>query len=258
MFPDDEPIPDVPLPTLLSLNATISPDLDTHTVAQQWLVEFGARIESQDIDALTSLFLPDCFWRDLLSLTWDFRIFRGPEKIKQFLRDQLSIFKPRSFTLRDDNVSLGRPYPDFVWINAMFDFQTGIGNCSGVARLVPTQSEGWKAHVVFTNLEELHGFPEKTGPLRNPLPNHGSWAQQRQKESDFEDTNPTVLIIGGGQSGLILAARLKVLEVSVLVVEKNQRVGDNWRNRYDALCLHDPVCEYFCFQNALENNRNWT
>ncbi len=243
---DGEHIPDVPLPTLFSLNATIPPDLDAHTVARQWLAEFSARIESHSIDALVSLFLPDnCFWRDLLSLTWDFRIFSGPSQVEQLLRDQLPIFKPHRFALRDEYVDLRHPYPDFAWINVMFDFQTVIGICSGVARLVPTQSGDWKAHVVFTNLEELHGFPEKIGSLRNPLPNHGLWAKERQKENEFENRNPTVLIVGGGQAGLTSAARLRVLGVPVLIVEKNERLGDNWRNRYDALCLHDPVCEYF-------------
>ncbi|KAF8661622.1 hypothetical protein AX16_001296, partial [Volvariella volvacea WC 439] len=53
--------------------------------------------------------------------------------------------------------------------------------------------------------------------------------------------DPTVLIIGGGHSGLDVAARLKALGVSTLIVEKNDQIGDNWGKRYEALCLHDPV-----------------
>jgi putative flavoprotein involved in K+ transport len=52
---------------------------------------------------------------------------------------------------------------------------------------------------------------------------------------------PYVLIVGGGQGGLALAARLKRLGVPALVVEKNERAGDSWRNRYRSLVLHDPV-----------------
>lgn len=208
-------------------------------------------MEAQDVDLLIKLFLPDFFWRDILALTWDFRIFRGSTKIRQFLRDRLPITKSREFKLKDEFISLQRPYPDLAWVNAMFDFETEVGVCSGVVRLLPTQSGEWKAHVVFTNLEELHGYPEKRGSLRNPLPNHGLWGLQRQKEVEFEGTNPTVLIIGAGQSGLIVAARLKVLDVSVLVVEKNPRIGDNWRNRYEALCLHDPVCKHSSLQTRV-------
>lgn len=43
-------------------------------------------------------------------------------------------------------------------------------------------------------------------------------------------------------SGLSVAARLKFLGINTLVVEQNERIGDNWRNRYDSLCLHDSVC----------------
>ena len=53
-----------------------------------------------------------------------------------------------------------------------------------------------------------------------------------------------MLVIGAGQSGLGVAARLKTLGVPTLVVEKQKRVGDQWRGRYQALCLHDPVCKY--------------
>jgi cation diffusion facilitator CzcD-associated flavoprotein CzcO len=51
------------------------------------------------------------------------------------------------------------------------------------------------------------------------------------------------VIIGAGQCGLAVAARLKTLGVPTLVVDKHERIGDEWRNRYDALCLHDPVCK---------------
>ncbi|NDA87956.1 MAG: nitrile hydratase subunit beta [Betaproteobacteria bacterium] len=50
-----------------------------------------------------------------------------------------------------------------------------------------------------------------------------------------------VVIIGGGQAGIILGARLRKLGVPTIIVEKNARAGDSWRNRYKSLCLHDPV-----------------
>jgi len=59
-----------------------------------------------------------------------------------------------------------------------------------------------------------------------------------------------VIIVGGCQSGLELAARLKYLGVKTLVVEREARISDRWRKRYEALCLHDPVCmsteAFFC------------
>ncbi|MGY9056638.1 MAG: flavin-containing monooxygenase, partial [Alphaproteobacteria bacterium] len=57
----------------------------------------------------------------------------------------------------------------------------------------------------------------------------------------YEDRDPTVLVIGGGQAGLAIAARLGMLEIDTLVIDKNQRIGDNWRNRYHSLALHNQI-----------------
>jgi heterodisulfide reductase subunit A-like polyferredoxin len=85
------------------------------------------------------------------------------------------------------------------------------------------------------------------GPHRNPNPDHGKWLDKRRKELEFEGTEPYVVVVGGGHSGLDIAARLKYLDISVLVLEKEPRLGDQWRSRYEALCLHDPVCQCFLF-----------
>jgi hypothetical protein len=150
--------------------------------------------------------------------------------------------KLKAVKLKADFLGLQRPWPDVAWIQGMFEFETDVGLASGIFRLVPTANEEWKGHCIFTNLEDLKGFPEKIGPLRNPDPNH-KWVEDRRRESDFKDRAPVVVIVGGGHSGLALAARLKYLDVPTLVIETNPRIGDNWRNRYEALCLHDPVCE---------------
>ncbi|KXN81274.1 putative indole-3-pyruvate monooxygenase YUCCA4 [Leucoagaricus sp. SymC.cos] len=233
--------PDAPLPTLSRLNATIPSFLDAKKVAQEWFTAFSNAITSKDAQAVVNLLLPDSFWRDFLSLTWDFRTFRGHDKIAQFLKDRLPVINVQNIKLKDDYLGLQQPYPDLAWINTFFDFETQVGIGSGIIRLVPTQSGEWKAHVVFTNLEDLKGYPEKTGFLRNFIPNHGFWEQQKQKEAEFKDADPKVLIIGAGQSGLDVSARLKAIGVLALIVEQNPRVGGSWRNRYEGLCLHDPV-----------------
>ncbi|WP_154222959.1 flavin-containing monooxygenase [Marinicella rhabdoformis] len=45
------------------------------------------------------------------------------------------------------------------------------------------------------------------------------------------------IIVGGGQAGLAAAYHIKQAGLSCLVVEKHQRIGDNWRVRYDSLVL---------------------
>ncbi|KAF8651407.1 hypothetical protein AX16_004800 [Volvariella volvacea WC 439] len=229
------------LPTLDSLNATIPPNLDAKKVAQDWLSSFASNAESGNVEALAASFIEDAWWRDFLALTWNFRTFHPLPTIKQFLADRLPISKVSNFKIRDRYTGLQQPYPDIAWVQLIFDFETEFGIGFGLARLVPTPNGEWKAYVVFTNLEGLKGFPEKIGHLRNPAPNHGQWEKDRLAEAEFLDRDPTVLIIGGGHSGLGVAARLKALGISALIVEKNEQIGDNWGNRYEALCLHDPV-----------------
>jgi hypothetical protein len=247
-----DPIPNTPLPTLDRLGATIPADLDVKKVAIQWFTGFSDAITSSDTQALSSLFITDAFWRDILALTWDFRTFSGLPAITRFLSDRLPSVHATAFKLRDDaSLKLQRLFVDLAWIFVMFDFETDTGIGVGVARLVPNEIGEWKACSVFTHLEDLKGFPERIGVLRNSELSHGGWEEAREKEKEFVDEHgkqqdPVVLIIGGGQSGLILAARLKSLNVPTLVVDKTPRIGDSWRDRYESLCLHDIVREYPC------------
>ena len=255
------------LPTLSKLgNPVIADDLDANAIGQGWLSAFARAASSGDAAAVLALLVTSSFamnifqpagsdeptnpadvpvyWRDLLALTWDIRTFEGSAKIGAFLGARLAnagVANVKSVAPPE----LQRPFPDIAWIQVVFTFETAVGFCSGIARLVPLaegNSTTWKAHCIFTTLDGLKGFPEKIGPLRNHEANHGKWEAQRAKEVLFEDADPTVLIVGGGHSGLDVAVHLKALGVTNLVIEKNPRIGDNWRTRYEALCLHDPVC----------------
>ncbi|KAI0762275.1 FAD/NAD(P)-binding domain-containing protein [Fomes fomentarius] len=228
------------LPTLDRLGVNAVPtDVDAQKVASLWFDALAKYIQADDIDGVLSLFSPDAWWRDMLALTWAFRTFHGADKIRTLLQDNLALSKLSNLKLTD--VKFENPYPDLAWILGQFTFDSVNGGNSGIFRLVPTADGQWIGFTFYTNYEEVKGHPEKTGPNRNPLPNHGKWLEQRQREKEFVDRDPTVLIVGGGQSGLDVAARLKFLDVPTLVVEKNARIGDMWRNRYQALCLHDPV-----------------
>lgn len=49
-----------------------------------------------------------------------------------------------------------------------------------------------------------------------------------------------VLVIGGGQAGLAMGYHLKQAGHRFQIVERNPRLGDSWRNRYDSLVLFTP------------------
>jgi hypothetical protein len=227
------------LPTFDKLGVSPPKDVDANQVGRAWVEAFGQFLSAKDIQGTLSTITDDGWWRDLFSLTWDLRTFQGKDNIGQFLKDRLELTGLNNITF--SSAEFQQPFPDMAWIVAQFDFETKVVTGRGLARLVPTKS-GWKAAIVATNLEGLRDHPESTGPRRNFLPNHGKWAEKRRREIAFEDREPEVLVIGGGQGGLDIAARLKYLGVSTLVIEKQPRIGNQWRNRYEALCLHDPVC----------------
>ena len=49
-----------------------------------------------------------------------------------------------------------------------------------------------------------------------------------------------VIIIGAGQAGLAMGYYLNQTNLSFLILDKGERIGEVWRNRYDSLRLFTP------------------
>lgn len=107
--------------------------------------------------------------------------------------------------------------------------------------------EGHKAWTVLTAVDEYKGHEESIGQRRPRGAAYSrdfsgpNWLDKRKAAAAYEDREPTVLVVGGGQAGLSIGARLKQLNIDALVVDREDRVGDNWRHRYHALTLHNQV-----------------
>jgi hypothetical protein len=212
-------------------------DESTLQVAKAWTDAFSSALASGP-DAVLDLLVPGVpLWRDLIVLSWDLRTLIGRDTIKSFLTQhlpnagfsevQLSKFPPIVMQLS----------PDLGWINAFLTFKSSKGNGTVVARLIPTRSSAdaevtWRAHGILMDLEGLKGHPPLLGEGRKQEPVFGTWEEDLLKESKFEDREPTVVVIGGSQCGLGIAARLRALGVDTLVLEREKRIGDSWRNRY--------------------------
>lgn len=231
------------LPTLDRLNAVIPDELDVQKAANDWLGRFSAAVESKNVPAVLQTVHPDGWWRDLIALTWDIRTFHGTDTIHQFLTDRLTL---TGFSVSNTNVLtavLAKPYPDLQWIVTQFSFTTSTGTGVGTVFLVPTTSGEWTAFVLSTELDTVNGTKTHYGAGRDPTMGRADvWRAERSSEVAFEGRDPEVVIVGAGHAGLNVAARLKELGVSALVVEKHARVGDSWRKRYDSLRLHDFAC----------------
>ena len=87
------------------------------------------------------------------------------------------------------------------------------------------------------------GASRPQGAEHGADPARRTWLEKREAEAAQlgYETQPDVVIIGGGQGGIALGARLRQLGVPTIIVERNERPGDSWRKRYKSLCLHDPV-----------------
>ena len=209
----------------------------------RWLTEFGKALAASDDAALESLFLPDAHWRDLLAFTWRVCTTSGAATISDAL-------KQPGIGASGFEIAPGRTPPRLVTragtevIEAIFRFETAKARCSGVLRLMP---EGHKAWTVLTTVDEYKGHEESIGQRRPRGAAYSrdfsgpNWLDKRKAAAAYEDREPTVLVVGGGQAGLSIGARLKQLNIDALVVDREDRIGDNWRHRYHALTLHNQV-----------------
>ena len=215
-------------------------DLSLHPTqaASAWLADFNNALESQDIDAVMMLFGEDSYWRDLVAFTWNIRTQEGPDAIRKMLQARLADVKPSKFQVEGQATEA-----DGV-IDAWFIFETAVARGRGQLRL-----KDGKAWTLLTTMTELKGFEEKKGVNRIKGAEHGvhpgrkTWTELRDDEANtlgFTE-QPYVVIVGGGQGGIGLGARLRRLGVPTIIIEKNARPGDSWRKRYKSLCLHDPV-----------------
>jgi putative flavoprotein involved in K+ transport len=200
------------------------------TEQEQWLAGFASALERGDAEAAASHFIDKGCWRDLVAFSWNIVTFESREAIVAMLEARLAEVRPSRF----------EPDGDEGW----FTFETAVGRGRGHVRL-----KNGKAATLFTALTELRGFEEKAGPSREAGTEHGAfrnrvtWTDRRQADAaEFGVTRqPYVLIVGGGQGGIGLGARLKRIGVPALIVDAHARAGDAWRSRYKSLCLHDPV-----------------
>jgi len=210
--------------------------------AQGWLADFEAALRERDIPRASGMFATTSFWRDLISFTWNITTVENQDGVADLLTANLDRVDPHDFALSEPEETA-----DGV-TTAWFTFETAVGRCRGLLRLVEEEGTS-KAWTFLTTMYELIGHEEPRGVRRPMGAEHGvdkhrqTWTEKRQHEAETLGLTeqPYVLVIGGGQGGIALGARLRQLGVPTLVLDKRDRPGDQWRSRYKSLCLHDPV-----------------
>jgi len=220
------------------------------TITEHWLAQFERALSKHDDALLERLFHTDSHWRDVLALTWRIKTVNGRDAILRELKAHNHRAQPVGFKIPPH-----RAAPRQVLragtesIEAIFAFETTEGRGSGVVRLTPEVNNGDapKAWTLLTALDEIKGHEEQLGRLRPKgkaysRDFHGpNWFDIRKAAAEYADHDPAVLVVGGGQAGLSAAASLTQLGIDTLIVDREPRIGDNWRKRYHALVLHNQV-----------------
>lgn len=208
--------------------------------AREWLQRFAQIMTSRSFDELGSVYTEDATWHDFVAFTWDFTNRIGLAGMREGLTQLGPVAKPRSFTMSTKQAP--KEFADGIYV--FFDFVTEHRICRGMARLDRQENGELLATQLETEAKDLIEHRAAVGTNRplgreyNVVKGRTRYSDDRQKELSFENEEPQVVILGGGHNGLSAAAQLRVFGVKTLVVERNARVGDNWRRRYSALALH--------------------
>ena len=215
---------------------------------KSWISAFGRSLAKGDAAALGRMFLADSHWRNLCGISWQIATFSGAGKLADELCRRAREAGATGFEV---DAELLMPRRAMVAgqevIEAIFRFDTVNGPGVGVVRLVPSHGSGVapKAWTLATLLDMEKISAAKSGNIEPTSHSRDfskqNWLEERRAEMAFADREPDVLVVGGGHAGISAAVELKRLGLDTLVIDKQERVGDNWRHRYHGLKLHNKT-----------------
>jgi putative flavoprotein involved in K+ transport len=171
-----------------------------------------------------------------VAFTWNIRTQEGHDAMRDMLAARQAETGASNFQLEGEATEA-----DGV-TDAWFTFETGW---RGRGHLRLNQRQGLDAADHHGRAQGLRG---EEGTHRIKGAEHGvqqgrkSWLERRTKKRRTlgYDEQPYVVIIGGGQGGIMLAPGCEAGRAGHHHREE-PAAGDSWRNRYKSLCLHDPV-----------------
>jgi hypothetical protein len=187
----------------LSSITVVKPENFEHAT-EEWVGKFNKAISSPNLSGLVDLFIPEAFWRDHLCLSWNCHTFKGPERMKEFLTGGCRLKKitiDRSSDFRRPLITAFDGQGKIQGVQTFLTTESDVGRGMGVARLV--QQEGkLKAFTLFTSMRELIGHEEAIfgrrpeGVAHGGQPGRKNWQERRIADENYEDGDPTVLILG--------------------------------------------------------------
>jgi len=212
----------------------------SEAISSTWLSTLIRDLSSPSF-VLEHSFTNDSYWRDILAFTPDFRTLHALPKIQQFFSVPVAIARPSRFRLLP-GVRHRRISPTRTFIQGIVQFHTVIAQCTGVFTLTQSEDSSWKAWSFVTMMDRLYGVVERFG-VQTPLCCPVEW----KAAMDY-----TAVVVGAGQCGLSVAARLENLGISTLVLERSGAIGDSWRSRYESLETNTPRAYSACSQRIVD------
>ncbi|KAI8297624.1 hypothetical protein K4K61_012584 [Colletotrichum sp. SAR11_59] len=224
------------LPDLQLQPGVTKESVDAVQITTSWLTTLSQRFAEKNF-TLSDLFIENCWWRDIVALSWDFSCKQGQAAIAAYLSSAehgLSELEPNKFGgLQPLLVNFGGQ----VWIQSGFTFRTPHGEGKGLLKLMNVGVGEWRAWTVFTQLERLDYQRELEKQRAACVP--PALATNGTNGTDGEELQ--VLIVGAAQAGLMLGARLQHMGIKTRLLERSSRLGDSWRKRYQSVTLHTPT-----------------
>lgn len=192
--------------------APVTSPPNARAIAQEWLSKLESTFAGGDFSQLGELFSEDSWWRDILTLQWEFRTIHGREATQDFLQENRKSGPLSSLRLHETgkfqpHLETVDEKAGFAWISSLFHFETSVGVGSGVLRLIQESHGVWKAYAVYTALQDLKCHEEPLGSKRwygtiDSMPGglaKGTWGERRKRQVEFSEEEPQVLIVGAGE-----------------------------------------------------------
>src|SRR5262249_27926598 len=161
--------------------------------AADWLSRFAAALDQQNWAAAADLFGDDCYWRDLVSFTWNIKTAEGKDEIQAMLAATVPAAQPSAWRIEGEATTAKSV------VEAWLTFETAVARGKGHLRL-----KDGKCWTLLTTMTELKGFEEKCGPTRPLGVKHGivpqrtTWLERKTRDETElgHSTQPYCVIIG--------------------------------------------------------------
>jgi hypothetical protein len=181
--------------------ASHTSSLDADKIASKWVSAFGDALVRADVDATTSLFHEQGWFRNMLTFSWDWDSFSGHTAIKSYLSNTLAKAQISNVQLDTRHgyapvAAKGGPGPELIDLLFTYETKTAHAHGQGIVKLFPpAEEEGIaKAFLVIMMVTDWKGH-EEMSYLRGVPDGHTlAWGDIAAKSRSAIESNPTAVI----------------------------------------------------------------